>query len=113
MELLETNSELYTSYYTLDGVADSYYSALAPTTGFIRVFDLVKFHEGFLLMGPDPEDPSRPRRPLKQEKMYEAYKKHLLFNRTIKVSNVGELNRAVQERHAPELINVAEAMHES
>lgn len=113
VELLETNSELYTSYYTLDGVADSYYSALAPTTGFIRVFDLVKFHEGFLLMGPDPEDPSRPRRPLKQEKMYEAYKKHLLFNRTIKVSNVGELNRAVQERHAPELINVAEAMHES
>lgn len=111
--LLETNPELYTTYYTLDGVADNYYSALAPTTGFIRTFDLIPYHEGFLLIGPDSANPDVPRQPVTQEKMYEAYKNHLLFNRTIKVSDVGQLNRAIQARHTSELINVAEAMHES
>ncbi len=112
VELLDTNSELYTTFYTLDGVADSYYSALAPSTGFLKVFDLVEYHDGFLLMGPDAKRRDVPASPVTQEKMYEAFKDYLLFNRTIKVSDVGELNRAVQLRHAPELINVAEAMHE-
>ncbi len=113
VRLLASRGELYTSYYTLDGVADSYYSALAPTTGFIRIFDLRLYHEGFLLLGPDPVNKDVPRQPVTQEKMFEAYKKHLLFNRTIKVSDVGELNHAIQCRHTAELINVAEAMHES
>lgn len=112
VELLETRSDLYTGYYTLDGVADNYYSALAPSTGFIQVFNLLKYREGFLLMGPDPVNKDVPRQPVTQEKMYEAFKTYLLFNRTIKVSDVGELNRAVQQRNASELINVAEAMHE-
>lgn len=112
VELLETTSELYTSYYTLDGIADSYYSVLVPSTGFIRTFDLMPYHDGFLLMGPDPENPDVPRQPVTQEKMFKAYQDYLLFNRTIKVSNVGRLNRAVQSRHISELINVAEAMHE-
>ena len=111
VELLETTGELYTHYYTLDGIADSYYSVLAPSTGFIRTFNLIPYHDGFLLMGPDHHDPALPACPVEQEKMYEAYKDYLLLNRTIKVSDVGQLNRAVQHRHTPELINVAEAMH--
>ena len=110
--LLDTAAELYTSYYTLDGVADSYYSALAPTTGFLRVFDVVKYHDGLLLLGPDTSNPDLPQQPETQEKMLAAYKEHVLFNRTIKVSDVGQLNVAVRERHTAQLINVAEAMHE-
>lgn len=112
VRLLETMSELYASYYLLDGIADGYYSALAPSTGFIAVFDLIKYHDGFLLMGPDSRNTDVPRQPVTQEKMYEAFRSYLRFNHTIKVSDVGEMNRAVQAHNAPELINVAEAMHE-
>lgn len=112
VRLLETMNHLYATYYTLDGVADSYYSALAPSTGYIKVFDIMEYHDGFLLMGPDPANRDVPRQPVTQEKMYEAFRSYLLFNRTIKVSDVGEMNRAVQAHNAPELINVAEAMHE-
>ncbi|MBD5292652.1 nucleoside kinase [bacterium] len=112
VQLLETMNDLYATFYTLDGIADSYYSALAPSTGHIKVFDIVPYHDGFLLLGPDPVDNDVPRQPVTQEKMYEAFRSYLRFNRTIKVSDVGEMNRAVQARKAPELINVAEAMHE-
>lgn len=109
--LLETVHDLYTVYYTLDGVADSYYGPLAPSTGLARVFDLIPYKEGFLLMGPSASDPSEPETPVSQEKMYGAFTDYLKFNRVIRVSTVGELNLAVQRRETSQLVNVAEEMH--
>lgn len=110
--LLETIHELYTTYYLLDGLADSYYGPLAPSTGILSVFSLIPYKEGMLLLGPDPEKPSQARVPVSQEKMFDAFTDYLRFNNTIHVSNVGELNTAVRARQTSELINVAEAMHD-
>ena len=110
--LLRTLRELYTKYVSLDGVVDSYYGALAPSTGHIGVFDLLPYKEGFLLMSFDPAAPSCPSQYVKQEKMYEAFSRYVQFNNITGVSNVGELNTCVLEHRAPELINVTEALHE-
>lgn len=112
VRLLETLSEIYTTYYTLDGLADSFYGPLAPSTGHIGVFDIVPWQNGLLLMGPDLSNPDVPAAPLTQEKMFRAFEEHLQFNRVIRVSSVGELNRAVERRETANLINVAEAMHD-
>ncbi|MDE6436879.1 MAG: nucleoside kinase [Muribaculaceae bacterium] len=112
VELLRTTRKLYTVYYTLDGVADSYYGTLAPSTGLVNVFNLVKYKEGFLLMPFDSADPSLPAKPIEQEKMYRAFTDYLRFNHIVGVSNVGELNRYVIDRRVADLINVAEALHE-
>lgn len=112
VKLLETLNDLYASYYTLGNLADSYYSPLAPSTGYIRIFNVEKYNDGLLLLGPDPQNPDVPRRKITQEKMLEAYRRYLRLNHTIKVSNVGELNEVVENHRTHELINVAEAMHE-
>lgn len=112
VELLDTLHELYTTVYRLDGVLDSYYGALAPSTGLIDIFSLVPYKEGFLLMGVDRKNPSRPAFPVPQEKMYEAFNENLRFNHIIGVGNVGELNRAVIQDRTAQLINVAEALHD-
>lgn len=112
VELLDTLHELYTTVYRLDGVLDSYYGALAPSTGLIDIFSLVPYKEGFLLMGVDRKNPSRPALPVPQEKMYEAFNENLRFNHIIGVGNVGELNRAVIQDRTAQLINVAEALHD-
>lgn len=112
VELLDTLHELYTTVYHLDGVLDSYYGALAPSTGLIDIFSLVPYKEGFLLMGVDRKNPSRPALPVPQEKMYEAFNENLRFNHIIGVGNVGELNRAVIQDRTAQLINVAEALHD-
>lgn len=112
VQLLETTHELYTIFYRLDGVIDSYYGALAPSTGHLDIFDLVPYKEGFLLMALDRKNPDGPAQQVTQEKMYEAYVEYLHFNRVIGISNVGQLNRAVDENRSSDLINVAEAMHD-
>ncbi len=112
VELLESLGDLYTTYYTLDGTADSYYGPLAPGTGMLGVFALCAYKEGFLLMPPAKEDATVAATPHQQEKMYDAFHKYLDFNRIIGVRNIGELNEAVKERRTGELIHVAEALHE-
>ncbi len=112
VELLETTHELYTTYYRLDGVIDSYYGALAPSTGILDVFDLIPYKEGFLLMGFDKCDPHIPARQVTQEKMYDAYVDYLHFNEVIGIANVGQLTRAIEKTRSADLINVAEAMHD-
>ncbi len=111
--LLESLHELYTTYYRLGDLADSYYGPLAPSTGFIRDFDILPYKEGFLLFSSSREETERMlREKPPQEKMYKAFTDQLLFNRVIQVKNVGDLNMAVKNNRTAELINVAEAMHD-
>lgn len=113
VNLLETLHELYTTYYNLAGLADGFYGPLAPSTGFLKDFDLRLYKEGFLLF---PFSPEKTEEKLKKnppgEKMFQAFTDQLRFNFMIRVTNVGDLNRAVQEKRTAGLINVAEAMHE-
>lgn len=113
VNLLETLHELYTTYYKLGNLADGFYGPLVPSTGFIKEFDVRQYEQGFLLFAHSPEETERMLRmnPPKS-KMYKAFTDQLRFNYMIRVKNVGELNRAVQRKETPGLINVAEAMHE-
>lgn len=110
--LLETTGQLYTTYYSLDGLADSYYGPMPPSTGYCPVFALHTYADGFVLMGRDPERPQEPLKPERQDKMFKAFTDYMHFNEVVKVRNVGQLNLAVRDRTVRELINVAEAMHE-
>ncbi|WP_302068486.1 nucleoside kinase, partial [uncultured Muribaculum sp.] len=112
VKLLRSIHELYTVYYRLDNVCDSYYGNLAPSTGMLNIFDLQLYKEGFLLLGADSSNPSMAASPIVQEKMYHAFTDYLAFNRVIGVDNVGELNEAVASKESAMLINVAEALHD-
>ena len=112
VKLLENNHELYTVYYKLDNVCDSYYGNLASTTGQIDVFDLLPYKEGLLLLSFDRKDPSQPAKPTEQEKMFKAFTEYTDFNHIIGIKNVGELNSATLRGKTSDLINVAEALHE-
>lgn len=112
VELLRTTHQIYTTYYRLDGICDSYYGTLAPRTGMLRVWELRPFKEGFLLVGFDRSNPNVTPGHISQDKMYRAFTDYVDFNAIAGVRNVGQLNYKVNRRRAPDLINVAEALHE-
>lgn len=111
VRLLSTTHDIYTTYYSLGEVCDSYYGCLAPSTGYINVFDLIPYKNGFLLMGPSDKMPEVPAEPIEQNKLFEAFTRHLDFNKIIGVRNVGELNLTVERGEGRTLINIAEALH--
>ena len=112
VKLLETSGSLYTYYYTLDDTIDYYYGNLLPSTGFIYLFDLVKYYDGLLLRIPNKTEPTKLDEMVKQEKMLDISKEHLRWNHIMGLSNVGDFNRACQEGAATDLIKVAEALQE-
>lgn len=111
VNLLKYSQDLYTVYYTLDGLADSFYGNLAPSTGYLHSFDLLPFKKGMLLMAFGKDDSTRPELPVRQDKMYKAFTEYLDFNRIIGIKNVGELNDVVSRGETGMLLNVAEALH--
>ncbi len=113
VELLDTSGEIYSVYYTLGETPDSYYGNLAPSTGALQVFDLVKYHNGILLLGPDPKQPNIPKQPIRQDKMLRAFDDYVAFNEVVGITNVADLNNAVINGNTSMLINVAEALHDA
>lgn len=112
VKLLQTTGRLYTNYYKLGNSVDYYYGSLLPSTGHIKLFDLVKYYDGLLLRFPNRKNPSTLGEMVKQEKMLEVFKENRKWQEIMEVSTVGDINQAIQAGHATDLINVAEALQE-
>lgn len=110
--LLDTYGQLYSYYYQLGNTVDCYYSSLVPSTGYIRLFDIVKYYDGLLLRIPSRENPTKLEEVVKQEKMLEVFQEYHRWNQILGISTVGDLNVACNEGHATDLINVSEALQE-
>ena len=111
VRLHESINQLYTVYYKLDDIVDSFYGPLVPSTGMLKVFDLIPYQEGMLLLGPDRKDITQVAKCVPQPKLFKAFTEYIHFNDIIRVGDVGELNNAVHAGYAALLINVVEALH--
>ena len=111
VQLLESQDDLYTYYYKLAGTVDYFYSCLLTRTSQLHLFDLIKFYDGMLLCAPSPKDPSKLEEIMEpNKKMFDVILEHHKWQNILGVRTVGELNAAIQEGHATDLINVSEAL---
>ena len=102
----------FCTVYYLDGVADNFYGPLVPSTGYLKVFDLMPFHHGFCLQYPSDEDITRPIARQKQIKLTTTLKEYGYWCKTTGVVGVGALNGRLMDGKAVELINLCEARQE-
>jgi uridine kinase len=96
----------------LDGVPDTFYGPLVPSTGYLKVFDLMPFHHGFCLQYPMEEDITRTIPRQKQIKLTNTLKDYGYWCKTTGIVSVGALNRLLQDGKAVEIINLCEARQE-
>ncbi len=107
--LLETSNFMYSRYFELDGYINYFYGSLTPSTGYITIFDIMRYNGGFLLQIPNRATPDRLEDFIPQDKLLESYREHLHFLKMIQLDNVGDLNKAKQENRISTVIQVAEA----
>ncbi|RUT78510.1 nucleoside kinase [Ancylomarina longa] len=110
--LLRTRGNLYTSVYHLEDCIDYFYGFIAPSTGVLKVFDLLPFYRGMLLMSPQRENPDKVESYLEQEKMLKVFSEYKRWGKVLDISNIGDLNRYVADKNISELIKISEALHE-
>lgn len=111
-ELQKSLGKFICSVYFLDGHADTFHGPLLPSTGYLKVFDLLPFAEGFCLQFPSEGDFSKVIPVKTQSKIAATLAEYSDWCSIIRINGVGALNKAISEGHAVELINLSEALHE-
>lgn len=110
--LIESSSSVYSTYYMLDDVIDSYFDILLPSTGYLKVFGLEKCKDGLLLRVPDKDDPSKLAPITNQDKVFAAFKDSRDWNKKVHLSTMGGVCEAIRRGYLNPLINVTEALQE-
>lgn len=112
VKLLQTTGALYTVYHKLGDIVDAFYGCLVPSTGYLTVYDFVKYYDGALLRVPKVSNPTEVNEVVKQKKMLDVFDEALNWNSILKLHNVGDLNIATATGKSTQLINVAEVLQE-
>ena len=112
VELFKYRSASSTNYYELDGFKDYFYGYMPASTGILKVFDLLLYEEGFLLLLPDTSDTTKVAdyddRPLLFKTQHEANE----WGRIMGLGCVGDLNEQICNGNIEDMILVQEALQE-
>lgn len=110
--LFKTLSNPYIRYYRMGDYIDYYTDVLAPSTGYLSIFDLEPYFDGMLLRIPNRRHPDCLEEAVPQDKMFEIFSEYVGWNKLLGISNIGELNALCRTPRAFEMIKLAEALHE-
>ena len=112
VKLLETSGQIYSDYYMLGDTADYYYGPLVPSAGYLTVWALEPYHDGMLLRVPDWNNPTILAEKVDMPKTYGMFAEKTKWDIIMRLSNAGDVNKAILKGHASELIQVSEALQE-
>ncbi len=110
--LLESRPRLYSVLYTMDNAIGYFYGSLAPSTGYIRLFELYPYYNGFRIELPLRTNPSRVHNDHLQEKMFDVFRDYQRWNEIIGVAHVGQINQQILAGRIGDMVRVAEAVQE-
>lgn len=97
--------------YTLDGYRDYYYGYMVPSTGYLDLFSIEPYHNGFVLMHPSKgEKEVRPFVP--SEKLYTTMQEFGKWGEICGITTIGDLNDAIVEGRIQNVILTQEALME-
>lgn len=112
VQLLETCGQIYSDYYTLGDTVDYYYGPLLPSAGYLKVWGLERCHDGLLLRVPDKNNPLLLAERIEMPRTFEVFAEKVHWDVIMRLSTAGDVNQAVINGHASELIQVSEALQE-
>lgn len=112
VKLLETSGQVYSDYYMLGDTVDYYYGPLVPSAGYLKVFDLERYHEGLLLRVPDRHNPLVLGAFEDMPRTFEVFAEKVKWDVIMRLAHAGDVNEAILKGEASELIQVSEALQE-
>lgn len=110
-DLLGYSKFYYAHYYKLGDTIDYYHSLLAPSTSYLKLFDVSPIFNGFLLRVPKQADTSTLEDTVPMDKIFEIFQEYIDWNKIVGLEDLPELNAINKEQRAA-LIKVTEALHE-
>ena len=98
--------------YAHGDYADYFYGELAPSTGYLRVWDIRPAEGGFMFIFPDDQNPDRVAAYQEMPNFFSVFKEGKQWGQLMQCQTVSDLNELVQTGQIRQLIRVNEALHE-
>ncbi len=107
---LEGNNEIF-MYYCED-YYNYCYGTLANRTGCVKIFEIVRYNDGFLVRYPSQKEPDKMPKFVKNKKLAWAMEEYDDINKIMKIDRVYRINEAIEKGTIKDIILLAEALHE-
>ena len=98
--------------YSIDGFEDYYYGYMVQNTGYIRHFDLIPYHYGFVMVMPDRNTPDVLHKFTPSDKLFATLSESTEWGRLMDLETVGALNDRIAKGDMSHLILIQEALQE-
>jgi len=95
---------------TLEDFTDIYFGPLVASTGVLNVFDLMQYHEGFLLRFPTSRNASELPAFEDQPKLFEIYKRYKDWGKLLGVTSAASLNQLIHDNKVKDFIDITETL---
>lgn len=112
LRLLKYIDLLYINLYKCGYLYDYFYGSMVPSTGYLKVFDIMFYDPGFILMYPNEENPFEVQRFRDLPKLARVFKETEDWARILDVADVGALNDKASTVEIEDIILIAEGLHE-
>ncbi len=110
--LLKWRQTPYFDMYAYEDFRDYYYGEMAPSTGYLSVWELLEAEGGFIFMLPDDNSPDKVSCYNDMPQFLNAFFEGQRWCELLDCEDVAELNALTQSGGIRELIRVNEALHE-
>lgn len=111
-ELFQFRRASRVNIYSIEKFEDYFYGYMVPDTGYVKYFDLLPYHDGFLLMLPTEENPKEIKNEPFREKLFEVLRDSYRWSDSLEVPNVAALNKLICDGKSNDLILMQEALLE-
>lgn len=110
-DLFSRRRKDYLTLYELAGVRDYFHGFMVPRTGYLELFDIRTYGDGFILQFPRRRAPNRLQPFVDEPRLARVFREYDEWLSVIGVPSVAVLNRAIRAGRTQEVVLVAEALH--
>ncbi|UCC63604.1 MAG: nucleoside kinase [Anaerolineae bacterium] len=112
VRLLQYRRRDHVVIYSLLGASDYFYGYMVPSAGYLPYFELVPHPLGFVLCHPRRGMPTQLPEERESPQLDAVFLEYSKWLRTLEVSDVAQLNEAIESGRIREVVLVSEALHE-
>ena len=98
--------------YRKDDFADYFYGEVAPSTGYLRSYDILEAEDGFIFVFPQKKSPDRVSQYKEQPNLFAVCNEGKEWGELMECETVADLNELVDSGKIRELVRINEALHE-
>lgn len=109
---LDNKQKEEVSLYFCEEYYNYFYGVMPISTRYVRYFEVVPYHEGFLLRYPSKTEPDVVAPFSTNQKLFATLEEYKDIHKVLDIKTVYKLNRQITQGNSAELVLLAEALHE-